>query len=48
MGAFSEREFAHFPLDTTGIVFPATLNGTSGSDFLEDAIEPGRTVLRGE
>jgi hypothetical protein len=48
MGAFSEREFAHFPLDATGIVFSATLNGTPGGDFLEDAIEPGGAVLRGE
>jgi hypothetical protein len=48
MGAFSEREFAHFPFDATGIAFPATLNGTPGSDFLEDAIEPGGAVLRGK
>jgi hypothetical protein len=48
IAAFSEREFAHFPFDATGIAFPATLNGTSGGDFLEDAIEPGGAVLRGE
>jgi hypothetical protein len=48
MGAFSEREFAHFAFDATGIAFPATSDGTSGGDFLEDAIEPGGALLRGE
>jgi hypothetical protein len=48
IAAFSEREFAHFPFDAAGIAFCATLNSTSGGDFLEDAIEPGGTVLRGE
>jgi hypothetical protein len=46
--SFSEREFAHFALDAAGIAFSATLNGTSGGDFLEDAIEPGGAELRGE
>jgi hypothetical protein len=40
IGAFSEREGTHFPFDAAGIAFCATLNGTFGGDFLEDAIEP--------
>jgi hypothetical protein len=48
IGAFSERELAHFAFDAAEIAFPATLNGTSGGDFLEDAIEPGGALLRGE
>ena len=48
IASLSEIEVAHFSFHTARIAFAATGNGALGGDFLEHAVDPGLSVLRGE